>query len=527
MRLFRMVCVILFAMPAWVACSGPAPVGKGQTSVAAASIKSSCPNASNYADGCAPLLAARQGGNFQYASWDAFSGDSRQSGQTWSSPKPPWNVAGVDYPVGYYTPRGSLKIPGVSPLPPGCEMTTNAGGGPQFQCHSTLSSISLVGWDFHPTSGPYAGQCVNLVINANAATGPGAAVTIADNHFQSDRQCSMAGAALLKIRETPAPGGVKILSNEFDGNCSVTQNAGGDTPVNDSRAPGAGPKTEEYNYFHDICLRPETDVTAAPTTFNFNLATRWCMLCAKAGTHGEVDEWIVPGGMASGVMHNPKVTASFNTIATPRTPSSCCTATFFFFGDGGSAFDEIEVSNNTVVTNTTANDGGYAYGAALMEVGVNYVGKVRVSGNYVDSTGARGVQSNVCIIDGAASRQIPGSIQGSILTVDPSWSLKLNGLIFPGGILYAGGVPSLIYPKIEPYGTAGTTGTGGAGTYALSAPATSGGKGGYTETTVVGEWDIPTGEPPHRGGKANWSLVSNRVISGYTIINKIGAPDCS
>ncbi len=137
-------------------------------------------------DGCSgspaasPLTVQRQ---------DFFSGYAQRSKQTWiASPHPPWNVAGVDYPVGIppsaiVTPgtdayerstsgRGyGLKRPtnanfardGIYGLKNGCSL----GGGNRIGCAGTLSSITIDGYDF---SDP---------INGGAYFYPGASLTSA------------------------------------------------------------------------------------------------------------------------------------------------------------------------------------------------------------------------------------------------------------------------------------------------------------------------------------------------------------
>ena len=55
-------------------------------------------------DGCA---SSQPGATTRYANF--FTGYAAQSGQAKYRTRPPWNVAGVDYPVGYYTPLARLK----------------------------------------------------------------------------------------------------------------------------------------------------------------------------------------------------------------------------------------------------------------------------------------------------------------------------------------------------------------------------------------------------------------------------------
>ena len=127
------------------------------------------------------------------ASFDATTG-ARQNGQRWTAPHPqPWNVAGVDYPVGYdsaaIAAQGGWKDPAKNTAALaalGCSYSAtgnsdathypNLSSG-KIQC-SRAGSLDFEGWDLKDASG----GCIQLQIN-NTVGGAGATVTIKNNLF--------------------------------------------------------------------------------------------------------------------------------------------------------------------------------------------------------------------------------------------------------------------------------------------------------------------------------------------------------
>jgi hypothetical protein len=113
--------------------------------VIATSSSAQCPSA--YADGCSPAPTANadtiQVPNF-------FTGYAQQNGQTYVS-TPPWNVAGVNYPVGINASYAeNLVNPATAPLPTGCSFVR--GSNPYVTCGGTasrpLNNLTINGYDF-------------------------------------------------------------------------------------------------------------------------------------------------------------------------------------------------------------------------------------------------------------------------------------------------------------------------------------------------------------------------------------------
>ena len=88
-------------------------------------------------------------------------GYENQSGQTYKG-RPPWNVAGVDYPVGI-PEKIVLKDLAIAPLPSGCIYSANGNsvGGPIIKCSAAGRDLTFDGFDF---SGKLAGShgCVDF-----------------------------------------------------------------------------------------------------------------------------------------------------------------------------------------------------------------------------------------------------------------------------------------------------------------------------------------------------------------------------
>jgi hypothetical protein len=494
----------------------------------------SCPQGSAYPDGCAALVAAGQEGAFKFANYAAYQAAAALSGQTWTAPREPWNVACTDYGCGVYTDPSVMKVPGVDPLPAGCAIAPQPGpgGGKKLLCANYAGSISLVGWNLHPMTGPYANQCVAVVMNGNAVTAPGASLTIQDDAFQQDTQCTAAGTSgqLLTIY-SPAPGGMTVASSTFDGNCSSIANRVQSSLIVDDRPNNSPVGVWWHNIFKGACARPG-NVVYNSVDMEYNLFENWCILCSNVafgcpqfgnGFHGEVYEMFIGPGAIGAPIDVPMYKFDYNVVMAPKTYYSAFTGAVFTAGFSGQ-IDDFEAIGNSFVTNVSVSGGATNF-ASIIELGVSYYGLATIKQNYFDPTGvvpADNAGNKACIVLGAASRNLPGSITGTTLTITGAWTIT-DGLITPGAIVY-GGVGQAAHPAVMAYGSGGTSGVGGPGTYQLTASATS--TGPYTETAVVGAWDLGAGGIPTAGGTQNVNLLTGAAVSGYTVVGGAGAQVC-
>ena len=147
-----------------------------------------CPQGAGFGDGCA---SANANSVVQHSTF--FSGYANQSGQSYAT-RPPWNVAGVDYPVGHYTPTASLLDPATN-VPSGCSYSPTAGpgGGPRLFCGSS-ANMTVSGLNFGPTGGH---GCTELQLSSSA----GSTLTVTNNLFVGDTAC-YGGSVNTMIQDT-------------------------------------------------------------------------------------------------------------------------------------------------------------------------------------------------------------------------------------------------------------------------------------------------------------------------------------
>ena len=133
-----------------------------------------CPRGTSYPnDGC---IGAQSSGSVYHA--DFFT---RYTGMNMPY-RPPWNVAGVDYPVGY---AGALADPTAGGLP-ACASLSGTGSGPYSVTVSRSCTIS--GFDFSL----YNGICVTI----SAASG---SVSFANDKFGVGIYCNQNGGSMTHI----------------------------------------------------------------------------------------------------------------------------------------------------------------------------------------------------------------------------------------------------------------------------------------------------------------------------------------
>lgn len=207
---------------------------------------SACPRGTGFpTDGCAaapaPLTAQfRQANAFQPGGYfntvAATSADYTQSlcGPSGTAAcRAPWNVAGVDYAIGNYTPLASLSDPATNPIA-GCTYSTatSGTGGGEMTCggSSFLGVVQHV--NFGPVTGAGAHGCTALVVNGTPNSNT---LLVDDFYFFNDTGlCSTLniGGGLNSFMAVSAgsgySGGVTVSNFYADGNSGVwSDNFGG------------------------------------------------------------------------------------------------------------------------------------------------------------------------------------------------------------------------------------------------------------------------------------------------------------
>jgi len=261
-----------------------------------------CPQGSANPDGCAasPRTATVQHANF-------FSGYANQSGQSYAT-RPPWNVAGVDYPVGVYTAAGQLLDPTLAAsLPAGCAFVA---ADDAVDCRGS-GSLDVKGLDFSLHGGVrlhiyggYTGTC-----------------TVEDNNFKNGASSDGVFGSLVRFDHSTC--NRVIQSNTFDGNAaafpgkliylvfdtgtgnftSLTQyNAYLNCPQKCELFPASATITNQYNYVEDLELGPshgEWDIYTHSPTPNPGLTEQYMTLLEPAsppinGTGGGITAMLYP-----------------------------------------------------------------------------------------------------------------------------------------------------------------------------------------------------------------------------------------
>lgn len=177
--------------------------------------------------------------------------------------RPPWNVAGVDYPVGY---SGSLTSAATVTLP-GCASRTGSGSGPYtVTVNSAPCTLSHI--DFSV----FNGVCVT--VNANGAS----QVLFDNDKFLEGTNCNPNGGAILDLNGT-AP--VVIQYTEFDGNHSF-----GGTGIATFISPNTAGSTVTAQY--DAFLSPIQAIFEPEAGLTLHLNYSYMENIATVPNHGDI-----------------------------------------------------------------------------------------------------------------------------------------------------------------------------------------------------------------------------------------------
>jgi|SRR5271166_5154066 len=221
-----------------------------------------CPISSGVPDGC----PAPKGGTFQVPTF--FSGYARQSGQTWGNKNgdngcptsrqnchPNWNVAGVDYPIGVYTPVAQLADPALIPASSNCVWHATGShwnpSAPYLQRGVNLTQNSdIEGYNFGDIGGH---GCAGIELPVHYA----ASVTIRNNRFGFDdpgcganfQWVSGISPSIIYDSYHLKSGNLTITQNEFDGETD-NPNTGGAAMVYWIGARMGGTLRMTYNAFY-------------------------------------------------------------------------------------------------------------------------------------------------------------------------------------------------------------------------------------------------------------------------------------
>lgn len=342
------------------------------------SLSALCRRGTTYSDGCAgaPVDGAVQFPNFFSDSTSGYvrDGVARQSNQTYTT-RPPWNVAGVEYPVGYSV-SAMYKDPANIQTDPktngGCEYyATGANGGPIVECNHVFS-VDIEGYDFSLHG------CTILEIKNNMNGGP---IVIRNNNFKNAANCVTWG--YIASVDNGNTGPVTFSQNKVDGDAlNVTSSVGG-IDLNTS-----GPITAKYNAFLRLRGRPIGTNTAEFIDVEFNYVEGF--IYAASDGHGE----LVTDASAS-LATEPFQLYRYNTVLEPANVDAggLTAAIWLTTSNAGQTLAYGLVEGNTTIVNTATGTAG----AAAVEIQDSTYPSVVIRNNYVDGIGA-----NHCFQDSTA-----------------------------------------------------------------------------------------------------------------------------
>lgn len=302
-----------------------------------------CPYGSALDDGCA---AAPTNGFFQDAAY--FTTYSI------TAHRPSWNVAGVDYPVGYPT-NTVFKDPAVDSLPSGFVYSADS---KWIRCDATNNG-TLDGWDFSLHSG--------IQVFMVGCSG----WTITNSKFGGSNYKAL---SVGPVQLDAASVGLDFEHNYLDGGCTTPGEATNQATLVSTGA-ATGTYTLKYNWFGNYCQQI-VEANGSTWTVKYNFIDNGNI---SSGSHQNYMQW------GSGTVD---VAWDFNT--TRQTTLGGAEGPQFYFNGVGTIHSP-DVSNNTMVaikssgTNTMSN---MIHGSAIGTGTTTLTGTATAGQNYMDFAGA-------------------------------------------------------------------------------------------------------------------------------------------
>ena len=287
----------------------------------------------------------------------------------YGSHRPPFDVAGVDYPVG--VPAGALKDPSIAALPAGCGYAYNV-----VTCRQ--GNVVISGYDFS-----LHGE-IQLAVTSGIAN-----VSITGNKFSLGTACN---DPVISIN---AGGQVNIAHNTFDGGGALcSRNLVYGTIIN-GNYPNATNVNIEYNNFYNT---PQDAIDSrGPSSGAASFTTKYNLFYLQGFT-GHPD-----GTQFNGGNFDP-IDVSFNTYYTTSPPNTVAgTQPFHIEAQLTAALSNSTVAYNTMLTPGSCQGGrNWPNGCAInfdisckndsgwVDSNTNFT----AYGNYIDWSGAIAALSN-------------------------------------------------------------------------------------------------------------------------------------
>ncbi len=338
----KIAAFLIAAVAAWTAAAPAASAKKTYPT---------CPNGTTWADGCkdADINSVFQTPTFFTCT--ATQHCALAPGQVPYAAIPPWNVAGVNYPVGY-DKTITLQDPTVAgTLPPGCSYNASV-TAPLVTC-ANVPSLTLAGFDFGNTT--WGGQttgngCVGLRVEN--ISGP---ITISDNRWFNGPDkvhgtygCGIENSIIVYVEPNNTSTDVQIIYNycDINGTNAPAPNPNGVTACFAVDLPSSGASVvEEYNAcFHAYGRCSEITVANGSTkTIAYNYGEGFSY--QGSALHAEFDQ----GGAGTACTSNAN--QLYNTVLQPAGMANASVAALIYASSGavGPCYDKYRVRRNSVV----------------------------------------------------------------------------------------------------------------------------------------------------------------------------------
>lgn len=293
------------------------------------------------------------------------------------------NLPGIDYPVGYFTPKASLIDPSVS-QPAHCtySATGNGAGHPRLDC-SFAGTIDVEGYDF--SKGPNG--CINLRIESNVTH-----LILKNNFHQMNSGCDYQAdveALVYIVSNTCAD--LDMEWNTYDGNFAAF------VPTNamfglfgDNRNGCSSDTVRKYNVFLDAPDRPISGAIWGTELVAFNVWRGFCLNCTTTLTHGEIEQLSPnPGGtLSSDVTYQGNVTVTTLAGNYPSAAFGNATSIAIFSVPPGNnyTFNTLTIKDNLLISNLQGN--GITTSSTLVANWYNSFTVVTYTNNWLDPSGA-------------------------------------------------------------------------------------------------------------------------------------------
>lgn len=334
-----------------------------------------CPRGTVYSDGCA---GAQASGSVQHT--NLFT---TYTGTNFSAHRPPWNVAGVDYPVGY---SGALADAATATLP-SCASRTGSGSGP-FAITIAIAGCTLSHLDFSP----HGGICVT--VTASGTT------TFDNDKFGVGTNCPQSVGGAISINTT---GTVNIKYSQIDGTPSTAKYQG----LIQINTAGATLNVT-YSAFTNNGQADIQSQAASTIVSRYNYAE-------GLGTGGLAHGDYVIGNMGSGTASQDM---SWNVIYAG--PNSTSTTDCYIASQAGSSVHMTSYCNNNVLLGPPDVSNGFLVHFSLDGTGVvtqvnnNYMGLLHSYGFFTSDGSASGTGTRQCNgnVDMATGATAIGPISG-------------------------------------------------------------------------------------------------------------------